>query len=162
MGLAPGPGVLGGQEQGRGGEGLAAVFKGLRVVVGAGIDGAAALGNGFEVLGRDGEHAGDVAAAGCREGASEFQAKDGLEDGLDAGAIIQGDGVRFAELAVYFGDVGGDLVAPGHGSAGAAKGVLALLFPVGGVVVDAEAGFVAGGEAAGAGRSASSCRRHMA
>ena len=123
-------------------------------MVGGGVGGAAALDDGaVEVAGGDGKHANQVADSMGGDGAVEFEADDGLEEGLDAGAVIEGDRFGFELAAGLFGTFGGDGVAFGQGGAGGVEGVLALLFFIGGIVVDAEAGIAAGGEAAGLARA---------
>lgn len=94
----------------------------------------------IEVALGDGEEADEVAGAGVGDAAGELEADDGIEEGLDAGALGEVDhGVEGEGIAAGAG---------GDGALGAAAAVLALLLAVGGVVVDAEAGLAAGGEGA--------------
>ena len=106
------------------------------LVVGVGVEAAEA---GGEVADGESEDADEVSCACRREAAGEFEGEDGIDGRLERGAV--------GEVEVV--EVVPGLLAGANGVASAAIEVGALGDGVVGVVVDAEAGGFAGGEAAG-------------
>jgi hypothetical protein len=92
-----------------------------------------------EVARGDGESAEEMAGAGFGELSCQLKADDEVEESLDGAAVGEVDLLKRDRQGT----------AGLEGTAGAFAYVAELLLPVGRVVVDAEAGGLAGGEAAG-------------
>jgi hypothetical protein len=92
-----------------------------------------------EVASGNGERAEEVAGAGLGELACQLKADDEVEEGVDGAAVGEVDVLKWDRQGT----------AGLKRTAGALANVAELLFLVGRVVVDAEAGGLAGGEAAG-------------
>jgi hypothetical protein len=107
-------------------------------VVVVGVDGGFAVGEDIEVACGDGEGADDVAGASGAYLAEEFERDDGMEEGLDTRAILEGD-VDVFDFEVGLGTAVGAATGGGLG---------AVLFAIAGIVVATEGAALDGVEAA--------------